>query len=60
LLIPTLIFVVFTLLSAAGAYLILAHAKGRRAGVAAALATVLFFVVLFAGLLALLRGAGFP
>lgn len=59
-LIPTIIFVVFTLLSAAGAYLILAHSKGRRAGTVAAAATALFFVALFAGLLALLRSGGFP
>ena len=59
-LIPTIIFTVFTVLSAVGAYLILAHSKGRRAGALAALATALFFAVLFAGLLALLRSAGFP
>lgn len=59
-LLPTLIFLVFTLLSTVGAYLVLAHFKGRRAGVAAALGTVLFFVVLYAGLLALLRSGGFP
>jgi drug/metabolite transporter superfamily protein YnfA len=58
--IPSLIFVVFTLLSAVGAYLILAHLKGRRAGAVAALGTVLFFTVLYAGLLALLRSGGFP
>jgi hypothetical protein len=60
LLIPTLIFILFTLLSSMGAYLILAHSKGRRAGVVAAVATALFFVALFAGLQALLRSGGFP
>lgn len=59
-LIPTIIFLVFTVLSAVGAYLILAHFKGWRAGAAAALGTVLFFAVLYAGLLALLRSGGFP
>jgi hypothetical protein len=60
LLIPTIIFVVFTVLSAVGAYLVLAHSRGRRAGAVAALGTVLFFTVLYAGLLALLRSGGFP
>ncbi|HYO15703.1 MAG TPA: hypothetical protein VE685_21100 [Thermoanaerobaculia bacterium] len=59
-LIPTIIFFVFTLLSSVGAYLILAHARGRRAGIVTAVATALFFVALFAGLLALLRSGGFP
>lgn len=59
-LVPTLIFTIFTLLSSVGAYLILAHFKGWRAGLVAAVATALFFVALFAGLLALLRSGGFP
>ena len=57
---PTFLFLLFTVLSAVGAYLILAHLKGRKAGAMAALGTVLFFAVLFAGLLVLLRSAGFP
>ena len=46
---PLLLFVVFTLLSAAGAYLVVANWKGRRAGIVAAL--------LF-GVLALMRNGG--
>jgi drug/metabolite transporter superfamily protein YnfA len=59
LIVPTIIFIAFTLLSAVGAFLILAHLKGRRAGLVAALATALFFIALFAGLQALLRSGGF-
>lgn len=55
---PIVLFLVFALLSAVGAYLILAHQRSRKAGVWAALGTALFFGLLFCGLLALLRGAG--
>jgi hypothetical protein len=57
-LLSTAIFIAFTLLASGGAYLILAHFRSRRAGLVAALATFLFFVALFAGLIALMRGGG--
>jgi hypothetical protein len=47
------LFVLFALLSTAGAYLIGAHFRGRRTGVAAALATIAFFAALAAGMWAL-------
>jgi drug/metabolite transporter superfamily protein YnfA len=56
---PVLLFSLFALFAAAGAYLVLTHLRSRKAGVWAAAATLLFFVVLFAGVLALLRHAGF-
>lgn len=56
---PVLLFSLFALFAAAGAYLIVAHLRSRKAGAWAAAATMLFFVVLFAGVLALLRYAGF-
>lgn len=56
---PVLLFSIFALFAAVGAYLILAHLRSRKAGVWAAAATMLFFVVLFAGVFALLRHAGF-
>ncbi|HEX6864312.1 MAG TPA: hypothetical protein VF414_15890 [Thermoanaerobaculia bacterium] len=55
---PIALFLVFALLCAVGAYLILAHHRSRAAGVWAALGTTLFFGLLFFGLLALLRSAG--
>jgi hypothetical protein len=51
---PTILFLLFALLSAIGAYLVLAHHKGRVAAVCGAAGTLLFFAILFAGLLALL------
>ena len=55
---PLLLFVVFTLLSVAGAYLVAAHWRGRRAGIVAAALTALFFGAVFFGLLALIRHGG--
>lgn len=55
---PLLLFLVFTLLSVIGAYLVAAHWRGRRAGVVAALLTALFFAAVLAGLLALMRNGG--
>lgn len=54
---PTILFLLFALLSATGAYLILAHHKSRRAAIGGAVGTLLFFVLLFGGLLALLGKA---
>jgi len=55
---PIVLFLVFALLSTVGAYLILAHQRSRKAGVWAALGTMLFFGLLFFGLLTLLQSAG--
>jgi hypothetical protein len=55
---PLALFLLFALLSAAGAYLAVAHARGRTAGVWAAVGTILFFGALLAGLWALMRGGG--
>ena len=55
---PLVLFVVFTLLSIAGAYLVAAHWRGRRAGIVAAVLTALFFAALLAGVLALMRNGG--
>jgi drug/metabolite transporter superfamily protein YnfA len=55
---PLVLFVVFTLLSIVGAYLVVAHWRGRRAGIVAAMLTALFFAALLAGVLALMRNGG--
>lgn len=51
---PTLLFALFALFSGAGAYLILAHHRGRAAGIVGALLVLLFFVVLYEGVTLLL------
>ena len=56
---PNVVFVLFALIAAAGAYAIGAHFRGRRAALGAALLTLLFFAAVFAGLTALLRSGGF-
>lgn len=58
-LLPVALFLFFTVLSTAGAYLILSRHHSRAAGVWGALATLLFFVALCAGLFWLLKGGGF-
>jgi len=55
---PLGIFLLFALLSGAGAYLVVARWRGRVAGVWATLLTLLFFAALLAGLWALMRGGG--
>jgi len=55
---PLALFVVFALLSVLGAYLALNALRGRRAAIAGAAATALFFAVLLAVVLALMRSAG--
>ena len=55
---PLLLFGLFMLLSVVGAYLVTAHLRGRRAGIAAAALTALFFGAVLAGLLALIRQGG--
>ena len=52
--IPTLLFALFALFSAVGAYFLTAQTRGRTAGIVAALLTVFFFALLFATLLFLL------
>jgi len=56
---PVSLFLIFALLSVVGAYLVIAHWRGRRMGILAALATALFFGALLVGLGVLLRGGGF-
>jgi hypothetical protein len=55
---PLGLFLIFALLSVAGAFLAVAHWRGRRAGVLAALLTALFFAALLVGLWVLLRSGG--
>jgi len=55
---PDLVFALFALLAAAGAYWIAAHRRGHLAGLGAALLTLIFFGAIFAGLVALLRSGG--
>lgn len=52
-LLGAVLYVLFTLLSALGAYLIGAHFRGRRTGLLAALATLAFFLALAAAMWAL-------
>ena len=52
--IPTLLFALFALFCAAGAYFLTAQTHGRNAGIVAALLTIFFFALIFAGLLYLL------
>jgi len=55
---PLLLFLLFSLMAAAGAYLIGVHFKGRLAGVLAGLLTLLFFIVLLWGVYELMRRGG--
>jgi drug/metabolite transporter superfamily protein YnfA len=55
---PLVIFVVFALLSVLGAYLALNSLRGRRAAIAGSVGTALFFAVLLALVLVLMRNAG--
>ena len=57
-LMPTVIFLLYALLASAGAYLAVSRHRSRRAGLGVALATLVFFAALFAGVLALLRSGG--
>ncbi|HKH49031.1 MAG TPA: hypothetical protein VKM72_30570 [Thermoanaerobaculia bacterium] len=51
---PTLLFTFFAIFSAAGIFLIVSHHRSRAAGIAGALATLLLFVALYAGVLYLI------
>ena len=55
---PTILFALFALLSGVGTYLLLAHFRGRVAGILGALLVFLFFAVLYLGVMALIREAG--
>jgi hypothetical protein len=57
-LLPTVIFLLFTALATAGAYLVTAHHRSRRAALGVAAASLLFFIILAAGLFALMRSGG--
>lgn len=59
-LIPTILFALFALFSAVGAYFLAAHNRSRTAGIVAALLTLLFFAVLFLGLLVLMPEGTLP
>jgi hypothetical protein len=52
---PLALFLLFALLSSVGAYLAVAHWRGRKAGVWAAVGTLLFFGALLVGLWFLLQ-----
>jgi hypothetical protein len=53
---PTLLFSLFAVFSAAGVYLIVSHHRSRAAAIAGALATALLFGALYAGVLFLIGG----
>jgi len=55
---PNFVFVLFALLATAGAYWITAARRGVLAGLGAALLALIFFVAIFAGLIALMRSGG--
>lgn len=52
--VPSLLFALFALFSAGGAYFLTAQTRGRNAGIVAALLTLFFFALLFVGLLLLM------
>lgn len=56
--VPTLLFLLFAVLSAAGVYLVVAHHRNRTAAVIGAILTLLFYLVLYAGVLYLIRPLG--
>ena len=55
---PTVLFVVFTLLAAAGAFLIGDHFRSRATGVIAAVLVVAFMAALYGYVMWLIRSAG--
>jgi hypothetical protein len=58
-LLPTLLYALFALLSGVGVFLILIHARSRSAGALGAFITLTLFAALYAGLVALLREGGY-
>ena len=57
---PSILFVLFALFSAAGAYFLTAQTRGRTAGIVAALLTFFFFALLFAAVLFVMPKEGLP
>ena len=57
-LLPTIIFALFGLACAAGAYFLFAHQRGRGMGLAAAVTVLAFFAALFWVVLHLVAGGG--
>lgn len=55
---PSVIFLLFALIATVGAFLLTAHHRGWRSGVAVATVSLLFFAALAVGLVALLRSGG--
>lgn len=55
---PTILFVVFTLLAAVGAFLIGDHFRNRATGVIAAVLVLVFMVALYGYVVWLIRSAG--
>jgi drug/metabolite transporter superfamily protein YnfA len=53
--VPTLLFLLFAVFSAAGVYLIVAHHRNRTAAVLGAFVTLLLYLALYAGVLYLIR-----
>lgn len=58
--VPSILFVLFALFSAAGAFLITSQVRSRAAGIVAALLTLFFFAALFLALLALMPQGTLP
>ncbi len=58
--VPSILFALFALFSAAGAYFLTAQTRGRNAGIVAALLTLFFFALLFVGMLFLMSAEGLP
>lgn len=56
--VPTLLYVLFAVLTAAGVYWIIAQHRSRAAGAVSALVTALLFAALYAGVLFLIRPPG--
>lgn len=54
---PSLLFVLFAVFSAAGVFWILAHHRSRTAGAVGGLLTLLLYVALYAGVLYLIEPA---
>jgi apolipoprotein N-acyltransferase len=59
-LLPVILFVLFAIFSTVGAYLVVAHHRGRGVATAAAAATLAFFVLLFWWISVLIQEAGLP
>lgn len=58
--VPSILFALFGLFSAAGAYFLTVQTRSRTAGIVAALLTLFFFALLFLGLLFLMPEGALP